>query len=183
MSKIIKTLPQYLLAVAFLGLMGCGEMYVPPPPPAPMQVLAPQPIEGNGGEFLSPFTSDGVTAKWVDKAQSAETGAAVGSAAGAYAGQKLAENIPFFGSMLGSEVGNAAGREIAIQASGGWEYIKETSDLSFNSLRDMAIWMYANHSSNKHYAEVLTATQAIYPDLKESYWSYIRSAPVKQPQY
>ncbi len=134
-------------------------------------------IEDNSGEYLSPYTSDGVTAEWVNKAINAKmgsaAGSAVGAAAGAYAGRKALESVPggsligsFFGGMAGSKAGQNVGRDAAIQASGGWEYIRETSDLSFRSLNDMARWMTTVHGQKSNFQEVLNATLQVYPELQ-----------------
>lgn len=130
---------------------------------------AVEPIQGTEGEYMSPYTSDGVTAEWVNKSINASMGSAVGSAAGAYAGAKAAEQIPIIGGLLGSKVGEAAGRKAAIEASGGEDYMRETSDLSFNSLEDMAAWMYQEHGNGSNFDEVLKATQEVYPDLEQVY--------------
>ena len=144
--------------------------------PQQLMAVAPQPIYGNTGEFMSPYTEDGVVAPWVDKAINAKLGAAIGSQAGAYAGRKLMENVPFFGGMLGEKVGNEAGRRIAIEASGGWEYIKGTSDLSFNTLDDLAVYIYAHHSAHPDFQKVLEATWEIYPELQTAYYPAIQNA-------
>ncbi|HAD45012.1 MAG TPA: carboxyl-terminal protease-like protein, partial [Alcanivorax sp.] len=128
-------------------------------------------------EYLSPYTSDGVTAEWVNKAINAKmgsaAGSAVGAAAGAYAGRKALESVPggsligsFFGGMAGSKAGQNVGRDAAIQASGGWDYIRETSDLSFRSLNDMARWMTTVHGQKSNFQEVLNATLQVYPELQ-----------------
>ncbi|MCH1930408.1 hypothetical protein L9G16_09470 [Shewanella sp. A25] len=154
------------ISVFVLFMSGCAMQ---PQIAAPNQLIAPQPIEGNTGEFMSPFTSDGVMTEWVDKAVNADMGATIGGLAGAYAGQKLAEQIPFVGGWIGSEIGNSVGREVAIEMSGGEELIKSSSDLSFNNLADLAVWMYVTHSTNPHYQDALESAQAIYPDLKTIY--------------
>ena len=134
-------------------------------------------LSGNGGAYLSPYTSDGVAAEWVDKAinarMGAATGSALGTAAGAYAGRKLMEKVPggsllgsFFGGSAGSKIGKNTGRDAAIQASGGWDYIRETSDLSFRSLNDMARWMTTVHGQKSNFQEVLNATLQVYPELQ-----------------
>lgn len=165
-------LPFALLVMTFI--VGCA---VPQPYMAqPSELQAPQPIQGSGGAYMSPYTTDSVLAEWVDKAINAKTGAAVGGAAGAYAGQKLAENIPLFGSMLGQKVGESAGRAVAIKMSGGEEFIKTSSDLSFSNLNEMAVWLYVTHSSHEHFQAALDATFAIYPELKKSYYPALISA-------
>lgn len=162
---------------SFVLLAGCAGMGAPAiAPPAQLAAIAPQPIYGNTGEFMSPYTEDGVVAAWVDKALNAKLGAAVGRQAGSYAGRKAMENVPFIGGMLGQRAGDAAGRKIAIEASGGWEHIKETSDLSFNSLDDLAVYLYATNSSHPDYAKVLEATYEIYPDLRTAYMPAIQNA-------
>ena len=143
----------------------------------PEQIVPPSPIQGNSGEYMCPYTSDGVVAEWVDKAINAKAGATIGKTAGAYAGQKAMEQIPFVGGILGGMAGEAIGRKIAIESCGGWEYIKDTSDLSFNSCDDLAVYIYATHSSHSHYDKVLSAAYEIYPDLEKNYWSAIKEAP------
>lgn len=163
-----------------------GALMAPPPAPAqpalaPAQpvgapvpntvasgagLAVPQPIIGNGGQYMSPFTEDGTVTVWVEKAVNAKIGSAVGGMVGAEAGKKMFEQVPFFGGMFGKSVGEAAGREIAIKAAGGWEFIKANSDLSFNSLQDMAGWMKYTHGASPHYAEVVSSIKEIYPELK-----------------
>ena len=128
----------------------------------------PEPIYGNTGKYMSPFTEDGTIAPWVEKSMAAAAGAGLGGAVGAYAGQKALEQVPFFGGLLGSMAGKAAGREIALNAAGGWDFIRANSDLSFNSLDDMARYLQAHHASHPQYAEVLKATYEIYPELQQS---------------
>lgn len=135
----------------------------------PDQLTAPSPIMGNSGKYMSPFTEDGTLTEWVDMAIKAKAGAEIGSAAGAYAGQKVMEQIPFVGGMLGSAVGERIGREIAIKNAGGLEHIRETSDISFNSLDDMAVYLYVKYSTKPHYKDALDATFQIYPDFKKRY--------------
>ena len=74
----------------------------------------PEPIFGNEGRYMCPYTEDGVAARWVDKSLNAKVGSAIGTAAGRYAGQKALELIPFIGGWLGGKAGDAAGRKIAI---------------------------------------------------------------------
>lgn len=129
---------------------------------------------------MSPYTSDDVIAEWVDNALKAKSGAAiggaVGSAVGQYAASKALDSFGVFGSMLGKQVGKKIGREQALKAAGGEEVIKDTSDLSFDNWENLAVFMYVNHSQREEYAEVLAATQVIYPEL-ENYASALARAP------
>ena len=170
MKSYIKVVLVLVVAGAFLT--GCG----PKPMPAPTALVAPQPIMDNSGEFLSPYTQDGVMAEWTDKAINVSMSASVGSAVGAYAGQRALSFIPFVGGMLGQKAGAALARQAALSAIGGEEFIKESSDISFNSSSDLSVYMYVMFSSHEHYADALKATQSIYPEMKQGYIQAIYAA-------
>jgi hypothetical protein len=152
-----------MLAPILLILVGCV-----PNIPGPTEVTVPEPIEGSTGEFMCPYTSDGTVAKWVENGTAAGTGAAIGEAVG----NKLFENIPFFGGMLGK----AAGRKAALELVGGEEFMKETSDLSFMRIKDLIVYIYANYSDNEHYQEVYDLSSKIYPDMQEEYVEALEEA-------
>lgn len=113
----------------------------------------------------------------MDKAIRVKAGSTVGQAAGAIAGREVLKQILFVVGILGATVGKAIGRSIAIESIGGMEFIKKTSDLSFNSLQDMSVYLYAKHSKHPHYKAALDATFQVYPDLQQVYISSIRRAP------
>lgn len=146
------------------------------PLPSPTVLLAPEPIMDNTGEYFCPYTQDAVLAEWVDKAIHAKIGATIGKHLGAYAGQKALEQVPIIGGLLGGMAGEAAGRAIAIEAAGGWDLIRKTSDISFSTIDDMAVYLYVRHSSHEHYNDALKATFEIYPALQKRYNSAIRKA-------
>lgn len=134
----------------------------------------------NKGNFMCPFTQDGVIAEWVDKAINAKIGAAVGEQGGGLLGQKLGEEkSSFLGGALGGVLGKKAGNKIAIQTCGGWDAIKKASDISFDKVEDMAVYMHKKHSTHPQYAEVLDATMVIYPELKETYEQSLTKAGIK----
>ncbi len=152
--------------------------------PPPHRVVAPQPIPDASGPFVSPYTSDGVLAEWVDQAVNADTGAFLGGAGGAYAGMELAGNDTgdrIAGAIIGLLIGMQLGRDLAIRAAGGWEGIRATSDLSFHDGGAMLVWMYAEHGDTEHYDGALRATFSIYPDLRGIYARAIRSARLRPP--
>jgi hypothetical protein len=163
------------LALLTAFISGCAGM-APPPAPVASAITPPDGIPDNSGKYMAPYTSDGVVCEWVDKAVKAKMGSAVGGAIGAYAGQKAMENIPFIGGMLGQKLGASMGREIAIKSAGGWEMIKKTSDISFNTVDELSVWMFAKYSTNEHYKEVLAATMEIYPEMKQHYYVAIQHA-------
>lgn len=148
----------------------------------PAGLVAPEPIEGNKGKFLCPFTSDGVMAKWTDKAVNAKLGETVGSVAGNQVGKEVGnrmKDIPMFGMFLGTigeKVGKEVGRSAALAAAGGEKYMRDTSDLSFNNIDDLAVYIYVKHSSHPHYDEALKAAKVIYPELEQRYYAAISTA-------
>mgnify|MGYP006279795347 CR=1 FL=1 len=159
-----------------LVLSGCSSFNKPP---EAHLVIAPEPIPGNSGEFMAPYTTDGVVAGWVDKAVNAKMGASIGKAAGAAAGSMALRQVPFVGGFLGQKAGDMIGREIAIKTAGGWDYIRETSDQSFNTAEDLSVWLYAKYSTNEHFDDVLKATMDIYPDVTGVYHRAIVNAPTR----
>ena len=173
--------------IAFAGLAflaGCATRSLP----KPTEMTSPGPICGNTGRYMCPYTQDGVLAEWVDKAINAKIGEAIGALTGAKAGHEIAKKAnkkkknkkeSLWAGLLGAEIGRAVGRHVAIEMSGGWDYIKETSDVSFNSVDEMAVYLYAKHSSHEHYRDALDATFVIYPELKKRYSSAVRRAPRK----
>lgn len=165
-----------IVILVVLSITSCMPMRQPL---QPNQIIPPTPRLNNEGAYMCPYTQDGVVAEWVDKAINAKMGATIGKHVGAYIGQKALENIPFVGGWLGSRAGEAAGRAIAIKASGGWDYIKSTSDISFDNANDLAVYIYAMYSTNKHFQDVLQATMEIYPELKKGYYNALYNAQAK----
>lgn len=183
MKSLAKNLSVFLITII---LTGCVGFEAPPmATPAQMAAVVPPPIEDNSGNFMSPYTSDGVLAEWVDKSVNAKMGEQLGGVIGAAAGRELAENIPFIGGWLGQAAGEAIGREVALEAAGGEEFIRDTSDISFNSLADLSVYLYVTYSSNQHYADALEAAMSIYPELREGYYNYLigASQSVLTPAY
>lgn len=135
-----------------------------------LQAGAPKPLQGNSGQYMSPFTTDGVTAEWVTKAMKVQASGAIGEAAGQIAANQLLSNIPFAGMFAGKATKSLA-RSAAMNSIGGEAFLKSSSDLSFNSLQEMAAYMYAFHSSHAEYRQIVKATSAIYPDFAAVYAS------------
>ncbi len=143
-------------------------------------MTAPEPIEGNGGKYMCPYTSDDALAGWAQKAMSAELKSTVGKEAGKYAGQQIGKEIgkqiPFAGKLIGDEVGKSIGKKACVEAAGGMEYIRESSDLSFDNVDDLAVYMYVNHGKDADYERVLRITMDVYPDLETRYKKAIDAA-------
>lgn len=150
---------------------------------AQLRAAAPKPLEGTSGAFMSPFTSDGVTAEWVTKAMKVQASGDIGGAVGQVAADQLLSNIPFAGLFAGKAT-KALARSAAMKSIGGEAFLKSSSDLSFNTLDDMAKYMYAFHSSHPEYPRIVKATAAIYPDFANVYAVYPQTrmpAPAAAP--
>lgn len=154
---------------------GCAPSF-----PKPNEVKAPKPIEDNSGKYLSPYTSDGVVAEWVVKGKNAKIGSAIGGMVGKEVGKKVFESVPLFGGMLGKKMGETAGRAAAIKMCGGWDYMRETTDLSFNNLDDMIVYLYVYYSANEHWKDVHKMITGVYPKYQERYMPAIRKARIKK---
>lgn len=164
----------FLSIILLLALVCCSPNTMLPQ--EQLVSTVPKPIESNEGEFMSPYTSDGVLAEWVNNMINAEIGSALGSTAGVLVGQKLTSDIPIAGAWVGGSVGSMIGEKVAFEAGGGEEFIKQSSDLSFNDLKSLAIYIYVNYSDTEHYQAALKATQALYPELKNKYQQYVYAA-------
>ncbi len=54
----------------------------------------------------------------------------------------------------------------AIMAIGGWDFIRENTEISFNKLADLSIYMHAEFYGDPDYENALAATTALYPKLQ-----------------
>ncbi len=178
MRTVLNTKQDILLSMKVIGFaflvffMGCVPAAILPP----TQLRSPEPIEDNTGKYLCPYTSDGTVSEWVDKGLAARIGSSVGRYAGEKAGKKALENVPILGGWLGRRVGETVGRNIAIRMCGGWNVMRSSTDLSFNKMEDLAVWMYVVHSSDGNYNKVLELTMEVYPEMKTGYMKAIRNA-------
>jgi hypothetical protein len=69
------------------------------------------------------------------------------------------------------------GKEMgAVAAVGGAEFIKKSSDQSFNNLDDYSVYMHVAHSKEGGYQQALAAAMAIYPSLENTYEVAVKKA-------
>ena len=166
--------------VLVLGLPG-----VPADEPLSYGHGIPQPIAGGHGAFSSPFTEDGTVAPWIAKAMTVKAGSALGSSVGGYAGQYAADKameqagafvpgLSLLGNMFGKKAGEAVGRKAAIEAAGGWDYIKGTSDISFRSVHDLARFIVLRNQAHPDFMKVVETASSVYPDLQQAVFSNLR---------
>ncbi|XOV89722.1 MAG: hypothetical protein ACFHX7_07515 [Pseudomonadota bacterium] len=127
-----------------------------------------EPTMGSSGKFMLPFDDAGNLTAWADKALTAQAGAAVGAAAGEKAAGVLAAKVPFGGFLAGAAKDKAkeAG---AVTAIGGWDFIRENSTLSFDSLEDYSVYLHSRFNGLPGYEGALAAAMAIYPKLEKSH--------------
>lgn len=160
-----------VMVVAISGI-GCSSA----PLPAPSEVVAPTPLGNNSGEYMAPYTKDGVLAQWVDKAVNAKASADIGGAVGAAAGSYALQQVPLVGGFLGNVAGKEIGRQAAIAGAGGMDNIKNTSDQSFATVDDLCVWMYATHSGKDTYLDAAEALGGIYPEYSENFHDAVQNA-------
>ena len=141
-------------------------------------LTAPPPLTNQTGAFFLPYTSKGELTGWASKALHAQIGAAVGEKAGEEAGKALVSRVPF-GGLLGGAA-RSKGKELgAVAAVGGPEFIKSSSDLSFNTLEDYAVYLHVKHANHAEFSKALATAIAIYPPLEKGYPAALKAAYAK----
>lgn len=135
---------------------------------------------------MSPFTAAGTVAPWAQvsaggKENGSDMAANIGGAVGRQLANKALDFVPFgLGGLIGQQLGESAGRAATSRniepELPSEEAIKSGSDISFNSLDSLALYMYAKHSKQSDYFRVLTQTQRVYPDLGKAYFAALENA-------
>lgn len=125
----------------------------------------PEPIYGNTGKFMSPFTEDRTVTPWVEKGLQVSVAGNVGSALGSLAASS-SDNLLL--AVAGGVAGHVVGTEVVLKAMGGWDYIKDNSDMSFDTVEEMARYLVDENGSHPQYKQVLNATYGIYPELRNA---------------
>ena len=141
-------------------------------------LTAPTPLTNQTGAFFLPYNSKGELTGWANKALNAQIGAAVGEKAGEEAGKALVSKVPF-GGLLGGAA-KSKGKELgAVAAVGGPEFIKSSSDLSFNTLEDYAVYLHVKHANDAEFSKALATAIAIDPPLEKGYPAALKAAYAK----
>lgn len=165
---------KHVVRVSLVMLVGVGVVFSAgcvPKVALPEMMSAPKPQPDANGEYISPYTSDGVMCEWTDKMANVSLASSIGGTVAAVAIQQGLRNIPIAGAFLGivgDKLGAAAGRKIAIESVGGWDYIKSKTDQSFATMEELAMHMYATYCYNEHYNSSLGALMELYPELKQN---------------
>lgn len=127
----------------------------------------------NKGRYMSPITSDGVAAEWVNKSIGVSFGTKTVGMAGAILGGEALRDVPVVGQVVGSSVGarlgESAGRQIALSAIGGELALAASSDISADSVDLLAGWLVQTHHDHPKISEIMQAAAVVYPELGGAY--------------
>lgn len=140
-----------------------------------IELEVPEPAEGNTGEFLFPYDENGYLTAWAEKALNAQVGAQAGGLVADQAINSVASRIPLGGFLAGSARGKAK-ETGAVIAIGGWDFIRETSDTSFNKLEDLSVYMHVQFVGDSDYEQALASAMAIYPKLEQGHQRAVDNA-------
>lgn len=126
------------------------------------------PMDSADGKYVLPFDAEGQATEWAAKALEAQVGSEVGKQVGSKAAGMLATKVPF-GSAFGGLAEKKSKELGSVIAIGGWDYIRETSSLSFNDLYDYSVYLHSQYNGLPGYEEALASAMAVYPDLEKSH--------------
>lgn len=140
-----------------------------------VELDVPEPADGNSGEFYFPYTQSGYLTPWAEKALGAQIGAEVSGRAADGAINSLASKVPLGGFLAGRAKGKAK-ETGAVLAIGGWDFIRENTDTSFDSLADMSVYMHSEFNGEADYEQALAAAMALYPELERGHERAIDNA-------
>ena len=135
----------------------------------------PEPVDGNSGDFYFPYNQIGYLTPWAEKALSAQIGAEVSGRAAGGAINSLASKVPL-GGLLARRAKEKAKETGAVIAIGGWDFIRDNTDTSFNSLADMSVYMHSEFNGEADYEQALAAAMALYPELESGHERAIDNA-------
>ena len=161
--------PVAVLVVAVSSLAGCAL-----PPPDTLQ--SPTPLPHGGGKYPCPYSASGALAPWAKRAIESDRG---GAKAGAFAAEMAIGAVPIAGDLFAEQVGQEMVRGAAVKAAGGRDFMRVSSDQSFDELDDLAVWHYVNHSTAAEFEALQKFLTELYPYLAENYGNAVRHAKRK----
>ncbi len=141
-----------------IGLCFFSTLWAQPQSRQELPSSFPIPREDNRGDYLCPFTSDGVITRWIDRLATVQAGEQIGQEMGKFLLSKIFDGVG--GALLGRE----AGRAIALKTIGGENMLRQNSDLSFDHLDDMLLFMALNFSHHPDLELVVAALCKVWPD-------------------
>jgi hypothetical protein len=78
------------------------------------------------------------------------------------------------------KVGEKAGEKLALETAGGMDGIRNSSDISSDSIDDLSVYMYVKYSDKDNYYKALGAIRNIYPEFKSKYTKALVKATIEQ---
>ncbi len=154
----------------------------------PVEMAIPDPAEGTSGKYLSPYTGDEYFTEWIKIVleetrdwqvpdlwcRERTTNTTYGMSTNDVAGfRQSRERSGATDSALRSCHQFEAGK-----AAGGWDIIREQSDLSYDRIEDFAVYLHAVYGQTIGYPQVLAIMMSIYPDLERRYANSVMRAYV-----
>ena len=136
-------------------------------------LTAPAPLTDKSGKYFAPYGADGELNAWGKKALEANVGSLAGEKAGGMAVSAAGSVIPGAGLLSPFAKSKELGAKAAV---GGSDFIKKTSDYSFNSLEDYAVFLHAKFAGQPTYKQALASTLAVYPELETTLEPAIKAA-------
>lgn len=128
-----------------------------------VQLVRPRP--DNAGQYLFPLKSDGSLAEWVTRSGSSTKNLSLGGSLGRAAARAAGHSGDVAG--LVGIAGEAVGKAIAIESIGGWDFIRHSSNQSFDTLKDMARYLHYRYAKDPRYGQMISAASVIYhPDFE-----------------
>jgi hypothetical protein len=124
----------------------------------------PEPLPHNEGPFLFPYTRDGTLTTWAKRAARADLGRMIGNRGAEVIAQELRQDGTPFAGTIGDRMGEKISRKLVLLAMGGNKRIRESSELSFDRLEELALYLHARYHGTEHYDQAVTALRALYPD-------------------
>jgi hypothetical protein len=93
------------------------------------------------------------------------------------AAEKAAAAIPFVGGFFSKKAKDVGAKTGAMTAAGGAEFVKSTSNISFNTPQELAVYLQAKHAAlDPDFAKRVAAAMSIYPELKTAYAPAVQAA-------
>jgi len=162
-----------MILAGVLFFTGCVTTHKLPPP---QSLRIPVWLNDNTGQFLFPYTQDHVLAEWVDLQIKAGAYTSIARGLGSTAATAAGSTPLGIAMYVFKKVAEGIARSAAIKSAGGMENIRKPSDVSFNRIDDLAVYMYQFYSAEETYPYALAAARLLYPELEKRYVPVIKEA-------
>ncbi|WP_152619745.1 hypothetical protein [Paramagnetospirillum magnetotacticum] len=142
-----------------LFLAGCVAPVARGSADAPQAIVVVAPIKSSDGAYVSPIKADGTLAQWV-----AEGIGRVGEFKQYEDGKRVRDFLmPSGPSIIIGGYADKRAQERVVESFGGWDYIRKTSDISFNTLDDLREFI-SSFKERGVYQSARVAASWLYPE-------------------